>query len=389
MQASAQMDEDRWPDARLDALRKMGDPEAAACIEELGADAQSPAVKDAMASLIRNDVELPAGLPAPFVAFVEKARTGGTPPDADLARLDRGALIYAAHATTGAICLLLDAIPQGYCSPCLAQPLHATGLLNKRPYHRLLAVLQMVVDVVAPHGFAPRGNAIMTGVRLRLMHEGVRSIIRRRLPDYEARFGVPVNVEDKLATLMGFSTLVIDSLQRLGSGLDDEDAEEVWFLWRAFGRAHGIPEDALPIDLADARAFFRRYAARHFATAPADNPEGVKLAHENLEMVRELIPEILQRLGFARLPEAFMIELMGVERAATLDVTPLPDSATIREKATHGIAHLLSTYGYGSSLALWLHATFARILFNRLIEKEYGGRPSIIIPAHVADLWKI
>jgi len=105
--------------------------------------------------------------------------------------------------------------------------------------------------------------------------------------------------------------------------------------------------------------------------------------------VRELIPEILQRLGFARLPEAFMIELMGVDRAALLDVTPLPHSARLRDKVTHGIAHLLETYGYGSPLALKLHAGFARFIFNRLIDREYGGRPSIVIPADVKDLWQI
>lgn len=385
------MDNDRWSDERLDALRKIGDPEAAACIEALGPDAQSTAVREAMITLVRNDAELSSELPAPLTAFLAAARDVQAPDGGplDMERLDRGALVYAAHATTGAICLLLDAIPQGYRAPCLAKALHSTGLLDRRPYHRLLGVLQMVVDVVSPRGFGPHGCARMTGARLRLLHEGVRSILRRRLPEYEAAFGVPVNLEDKLATLMGFSLLVINSLQRLGTGLGDEDAEEVWFLWRTFGRASGIPYDVLPTDLADARAFFARYSERHFAPTGEDNPEGVKLAHENLEMVRELIPEILQHLGFARLPEAFMIELMGVDAAATLDVRPLPHSATVREKATQGIAHLLSTYGYGSSLALHLHAAFARFVFRRLIDKEYGGRPAIVIPETVRDLWDI
>lgn len=384
------MDEIKWSDERLDAMRKIGDPDAEACNEALGPLAQSQPVRDAMSSLVKNDVEIPADLPAPLVEFLTEARDlpakvlGGL----DLKRLENGALIYAAHATTGAICLLLDAIPQGYCAPCLAQPLHATGLLDRRPYHRLLAVLQMVVDVVDPRGFGPHGAALMTGARLRLMHQGVRGIIDKRLPDYRAQFGVPVNVEDKLATLMGFSLLVIDSLQRLGTGLSDADAEEVWFLWRTFGLASGIPDEDLPVDVTDARAFFRRYVERHFRPA-VDNAAGVKLGQENLDMVRDLIPELLQKLGFARLPEAFMLELMGVERAALLDVTPLPHSARLRDRVTHGIAHLLATYGYGSSLALHLHAAFSRFLFGRLIEREYGGRPSIIIPANVKDLWQI
>ncbi len=379
------MGDDRWSDERLDAMRQVGDPAAAACLEALGAEAESPAVKGAMRSLVGNGAELPADLPAPLTRFLAEARDLGA---LDLERLRRGALIYSAHATTGAVCLLLDAIPQGYCAPCLTQALSVSGLLKRRPYHRLLAVLQMVVDVMSPRAFGPQGNARMTGARLRLMHQGVRSIIRKHRPDYEARFGVPVNVEDKLATLMGFSLLVINSLQRLGTGLSHEDAEEVWFLWRTFGRASGIPEDVLPTDITDARAFFGRYAQRHF-TPPEENPDGVALARENLEMVRDLIPKLLQRLGLARMPEAFMIELMGVPRAALLDVRPLPHSARIRDKATHGVAHLLGTYGYGSSLALHLHAAFARFVFDRLIKKEYDGRPAIVIPSDVAELWQI
>jgi uncharacterized protein (DUF2236 family) len=363
----------------------VGDPAAAACLDALGADARSAAVQQAMKSLVENDAQLPADLPAPFTAFLAEARELGP---LDEERLQRAAVIYGAHAMTGGACLLLSAIPQGYCAPNLSQPLHATGLLDREPYRRLLAVLQMVLDVMTPGGFGPKGTARMLGARLRLLHEGIRRIIPRKIPSYEARFGVPVCVEDMLATLMGFSFLVIDGLQRLDVGLSDADAEDLWYLWRTFGRAMGIPEDALPVDVADARAFFTRYAERYFVAADV-NSEGVALAKENLEMVRELIPRPLRWLGLSRLPEAFMLELLGVERSAMLDVYPLPHSARLRDRVTQGLAHLFETHGFATPFGLRLHAAFARMVFRKLIDNEYGGRPAVIIPAHVRDLWQI
>jgi len=87
--------------------------------------------------------------------------------------------------------LLAKSPPSGYAAPSLALVLNLSGDLIRSPYRRLLGVLQMVVNVCASRGFEPGGRAVVTAQKLRLLHEGVRRIARRRLPDFEARYGVP------------------------------------------------------------------------------------------------------------------------------------------------------------------------------------------------------
>ena len=78
-------------------------------------------------------------------------------------------------------------------------------------------------------------------------------------------FGAPVNQEDRLATIMGFSYLLIDGIHRLGLPLQDEEAEDLYYLWHVFARLMGIrpeagPHDAsyIPPTIADAGDLLRR-----------------------------------------------------------------------------------------------------------------------------------
>ena len=53
---------------------------------------------------------------------------------------------------------------------------------------------------------------LVTARKLRLLHAGVRTLVPRHRPDYAARFGPPVNLEDMLATIMGFSYLAFQGM---------------------------------------------------------------------------------------------------------------------------------------------------------------------------------
>ena len=62
--------------------------------------------------------------------------------------------------------------------------------------------------------------------KLRALHAGVRRIVRHRLTDYEKRFGRPVNQEQMLATISGFSFETVRGLRQLGAGLSRKQEED-------------------------------------------------------------------------------------------------------------------------------------------------------------------
>ena len=74
---------------------------------------------------------------------------------------------------------------------------------------------------------------------------------------------MPVNHEDMLATIMGFSWLLIDGVRRLDLPLGHDEAEDLYYLWRVFALLMGIhppgrPHDdsLIPPTIADAAAFY-------------------------------------------------------------------------------------------------------------------------------------
>ena len=226
----------RWSDdAFLDRLRAEGDAEADDCLVQLGQTRQNFSQLFELVS--SNHAHVPADAPDALKAFF--ARNLRTPsPDGqpvDRERLGRAADVFLMHACSSALVLLAMSLPAGYAAPNLARVLVMSGNLKNHPYKRLLGVLQMVVNVTARGGFEQDGKAQVTAARLRLLHAGVRHLVRQRFPDYELRCGVPVNHEDMLATIMGFSLLVIRGLQQLSVGFGEREAEDYYWPW-AFTR---------------------------------------------------------------------------------------------------------------------------------------------------------
>ena len=72
------------------------------------------------------------------------------------------------------------------------------------------------------------------------MHAGIRRFAPRLMPNYvETYRGQPVNLEDMLGTIMGLSLLVIDGMPKLGDALPVQEAEDYFYLWRAFAGSDG------------------------------------------------------------------------------------------------------------------------------------------------------
>lgn len=329
----------KWSsDAFLDQLRRHEDPLADTCVAELAPLLCTRDFHTVFRRIDRNDALIPGDVPESLARYLEQTRVlprlDGGP--LNMARIERGQAVFMTRLFPACAVLLLKSLPEGYAAPNLSRVLAKTGNLERRTYRRLLGVLQLLVNVSTPSGFRPDGKALVTLAKVRLLHASVRRLVRNTLPDYERRYGTPVNMEDMLGTIMGFSYLVVSGLERLQIGLSSEEAEDFYYLWRAAGLLMGIhpagdPENSawLPPDLASAGSFYESYSRRHYVEAK-DNPDGVILAKADLAMINRILPRTLRRLGFSLVPRLLMETLMDREAMARVGVRPVSGLPILR-----------------------------------------------------------
>ena len=276
------MSSTRWTDSYLDTLRALGDPLADQHLQKLVADNEITNIRKVFAEIDSNNEIPPASTFPELSEFFSS--TGNLPPDIDTRRINRGEMVFQKNAFTGALVLLAKSLPEGYAAPNLSIILNLSGNLRTHPYKRLLSTLQTVVNVSTFHGFQHGGRAVITAQKLRLLHAGIRHLTRRYRPAFESQYGVPVNQEDMLGTVMGFSYLVIEGMRTLNAGLTRNEEEDFFYLWRIFALMMGIhPPDKpdsfehIPENVDDAAAFYNAYRRRHYVAADK-NPDGWRSA---------------------------------------------------------------------------------------------------------------
>jgi hypothetical protein len=383
----------RWSDdAFLDGLRGQVDTQADACVVRLFAEGGAARSRELFAHLTSNEDRPPDTAPAALREFFDSTRA--LPPGTDLARLDRGERVWMKHAFPAALVLLAKSLPEGYSAPSFGEILHVSRDLERHPYRRLLGVLQMVVNVSSPGGFARGGKAVTTAQKMRLLHAAIRvHVLPRYLPGFDRKaFGPPINMEDMLATVMGFSYLVIDGLRILGAGLAPSEEEDLLHVWSVFAQVVGIhPEgrpgsaEYVPASVAEAAEFYAAYKRRHYVDAAA-NPKGVVLAHDNLRMLEDLMPRWWRLVGLGVVPRIYMQDLIGAEGCARVGIAPvlghrLLKAALLRlVRLSHRVIDVVPAR---------LDDTVSRHLFQGMINRTWDGQVTFLIPDTVADVRKL
>ena len=384
--------EKRWEDDQfLNGLRQQGDDEADECFIQLREELQEDDFSQLFQVFNTNTVAVSHDIPKALYLFLDSAMkmplVDALPIDGE--RLKRGQRVFMTHALPAAMVLLLKSLPEGYAAPNLSKVLGLSENLSQRPYRRLLGVLQMVINVSSVGGFDSMGKARVTVPKIRLLHAAVRKIVREHLKEYVTQYGVPINLEDMLGTVMGFSYLVITGIQQLKIGLSDDQAEDLYYLWRVFAQMMGIhpkgqPDSSeyVPRNLAEAQLFYDSYRRRHYVHA-LDNQEGVRLAASNLQMMNDLLPQTpLRRLGLRLLPRIYMEELIGREGCERIGIEPV--------RFLFMTKWLLKTFPPVWS-RLWsvvdrvdpsdhLHENMSRVFFQGLINRELNGEVTFQIP---------
>jgi hypothetical protein len=404
-----------WTDPRvLDQLRHMGDADADACAAALAqAGVTAAQLRPLFGRLRAPGAMLPDDAPAPLRSFLAHIREGSRRSDkaplpvwADRERILRGQQAFRECTLPSVLVMLCKSLPEGYAAPSMAKILNLSGELRARPFHRLMGTLQLLQDVGSPGSFEPGGVGTVVAKEMRLLHAGVRTNVARDAMGeaahdaFVAQYGVPINQEDMLGTILGFSLLVIDGLDTLGIPFTPQQAEDYYHVWRVYGHLAGIRRpglddeaDAMPATLDEARAFYATYH-RHYVgptdfsgnwreRAIAENPDGVALADAHVNMLRDVMPRWMQRLLGTSVVRIYVRDLAGDVGCARVGVEPVTGHALLK-LAVEDVPRLWKRLM--GRLSPNTHVKASELFFATLIKVAYNVPITYTVPRSVQDL---
>jgi hypothetical protein len=200
-------------------------------------------------------------------------------------------LLYGLASSTLLACASL---PQCYVMKYGTEVLAYTKFLQVNPTRRIQETAQMVMDVMAPGGLNAGGRGVRATMKVRVMHAIVRHMIMKDQravanpsdPALKATFGLPINQEDMVYTLMTFSYVVTEGFRTMGYQMTDRQREGYIHCWNVVGYLMGIREELLPATVADAKELFEVIQHRQVGQSEA----GQKLTAALLDAVQDALP---------------------------------------------------------------------------------------------------
>jgi len=373
-----------WTNSDLDAARMTGDLPADRVMNDLFRAGDIDAVNGLMRTLVLNDGLPSEQLPPQVRDYLVET---SAPPPIDSATLGLGEELFGVFGPEILMVLGFYALPADYAAKKGVQVLYRTGRLTHSPVRRVFETAQMVVDVMSPGGLAPDGRGLRTAQKVRLMHAAVRHLLTHDPNNrWDPAFGMPVNQEDMLGTLMSFSFLVLDGLERLGVTLRATDAQAYFEAWMAVGQLMGVQKELIPATLAEGKALTALIHERQIAASP----EGVALARALVEGYQGLLPHFLHGVP-ASLIHFFLDRdpFSGQNVAAMLEIPPA-DWTHIVTTLVVDVDRFLGIHHVDGSIADKTMSYVSRHLIEGLLLVERGGRRApFTIPDSLLVRWGV
>jgi len=253
-------------DAFLDRMRQTIDPPA----DGVAAAVVTPEVLLKVRELMRTrqmwdaDQEPSRQLPEAIRTYMKTA--SALPPWRDEAMVNEAEQFFLLYGLASSTRLACASLPQCYVMKYGTEVLAYTKFLQVDPTRRIRETAQMVMDVMVPGGLAPMGRGVRATMKVRVMHAIVRHMIRSdpraaanpQDPALQAKFGLPINQEDMVYTLMTFSYVVIEGFRTMGYDITDRQRQGYIHCWNVVGFLMGIREELLPAGFNDAAELFDR-----------------------------------------------------------------------------------------------------------------------------------
>jgi hypothetical protein len=197
----------------------------------------------------------------------------------DAARAARGGAVLRRSGAFGAVVLGFKSLLTSYASPAGNKPLTFTRQLEVDTTRRLGETARFIEAVALPETIAPGSAGFRATVRVRLVHAEVRRALVAS-PRWRAEeWGLPICQADMAATVLLFSSVLLDGLESLGFAPTATEREDVLHLWRGVGRLMGVEDELLCAAVRDAADLWEMIQATQ---GPVDD-DGRRLAKALLE----------------------------------------------------------------------------------------------------------
>jgi hypothetical protein len=360
-------------DEHLDALRHKGDDVLDEAVAKCATD--WPDARTFLRHLVSkgpSEIDHLYGGPSELPAWASKAK------------IRQGQQFFQDYGIEIALALFGGALPETYTGAHGAQVLITTTEMISNPRRRVAETGQMLVDITkiergkAPLSPGTRGYQAARGVRL--FHAAVRHMLLTdpRVNWDVGALGIPINQEDLLGALTGFSITVICCLNALGVSFTREERDAYIHLWLVVGALMGIDysqivtgrkPDEQPFSYYDLELMQTTIARRQ--TAPS--PGGQQLTAALLNMQRQSLPGFLQ--GMLRgLPHDQMRALIGDPMADMLGVPPAGVLRLVLEAGRPAMRFLTRHFPPAAPTAL-----LTRRLYKHWIESSvpHRGQPAV------------
>jgi hypothetical protein len=295
----------------LETMRQQCDPLADEAVRGLFQQGQVKAANALMKQLVANEQVLPEQLPPGLRGYFEQS--GQLPSWAQPGLMRAGEALFGRYGPQIVVALNCASLPSCYAAAKGVQVLHLTARLETDPFRRILETAQMIVDVMAPGGLEPGAYGLRSAQKVRLMHAAVRHLIRQS-GQWNPEWGEPINQEDLAGTLLSFSTLVLQSLEKMGCDFTPIERLAYYHTWRVVGFVMGLDERLMPETPEGGEQLMASIQRRHYRASP----EGQAMTKALLEMMQHLTPGNV----FDGIPATLTRYLIGDTTADYLAVPP-------------------------------------------------------------------
>ncbi|MFC3962176.1 oxygenase MpaB family protein [Nocardia jiangsuensis] len=265
------------------------DPESDQLVASLIDRGEVPAINALLRTWTRNSQPLPDGLPADLRDFIEYNRQ--LPAWADQGKLTTA---IEFNKKRGLYLGVLYGLASGMMSTVI--PKEAKAVYYSKGGQdlkdRISKTAKLGYDIGSNNAYAPDGEMIVTCVKTRLAHSGVRHLLPQS-PHWvsSADEQIPISQQDMMVTWHSLPTTVMRHLTAWRVPIPVHESEAFLHSWQVCAHMLGIRDEYIPNSWDQANA----QAAQTLDPVVAATPEGIKLADRLLHLGNNLDLAVLSK----------------------------------------------------------------------------------------------
>ncbi|MGB5941783.1 MAG: oxygenase MpaB family protein [Leeuwenhoekiella sp.] len=369
-----------WNGIDLEDLRQVMDPPADKAVQSIFDPNESLRHLGALLKdMAQNDDFVSRELPEPMHDLVqEELKTKFTAHDLEMFK--QAHHIWKRDGMKFVFILFFRALPYTYMAEKPANVLTTTKLLVEHAQRRIFETAQFVFDVMDRKWWTPHKRGILTALKIRIMHAGMRHVIlHSKNNTWNPKWGKPISQEDLIATNQVFSLEFFKGMMMLGKQLSDSE-QKAWFhTWKTIGKLMGVQERLICDTVPEAWELQHKVYAHLFkdeTSAGVQLAKSLVLALDHFHMDEHLVLHLMKRmLKDEQFPDCFE-RMLGPsyaedERYSHLFEKHISDEAAEAHKEQLNQELKLKTKGYHDILQVKKHEikkTKPPGLLNRILQ---------------------